>query len=134
MFDTGQFAIISAELSNLSKKENEERTREMAEYFKRDGMLTRKMEVIEANGVYKGTKEKSFIVKIDSHYDYLWLKSLAKKFDQEAILAVDKRNNAYLQILADNSSMKLGTFHKVPKSVAETLDAYTETEGGYYAC
>ena len=133
-FTKNGFIILSAELSTLPKEENSRRTDEMRERLVMGGFTTPKLSFIEANGVYKGVREKSFMVEVKNHYDFLWVTGLASSFSQESILMVDKRNQAALFYLKSKETEKLGTFHKIPKSVADTLDAYTETEGGYYAC
>lgn len=133
MFNTGHMVIISAELSTNSKYWNRVNTDDLRMRLKM-GSLGKSYQFIEAKGVYKGTKEKSFIVKVENQYDLIWVTNLAKMFNQESILYVDSRNNASLYYIESKTREKLGIFHKVPKSVADTLDAYTMTKDGYYAC
>lgn len=129
MFEGKNFVILSAERSELNAFQNMGNTLEMKEALTR-----RSMEFIEVNGVYKGTKEKSFAVKMNSSGDIHWIKAVARFFKQESVLAVDANKRAVLVFMGDNSGIELGTFHKVPKSVADSLEAYTETEDGFYAC
>lgn len=125
------FIILSAELTGHHL--NESRTQDLRSRLKA-GRLGKSINFVECNGVYKGTKEKSFMVEVENHYDFMWTCGVARSYNQESILMVDKRNQASLFYLESKKVEKLGTFHKIPKSVADTLDAYTETKDGYYAC
>jgi len=86
-------------------------------------------------GVYKGTKEESFI--IDLKYINAAME-LARHYNQESILVIDANSNAtlkYMPVTVESDSY-LGIFQEVLESTAKTLDAYTydiET-GTYYAC
>ena len=133
MFNEGHMVILSAELANKSTYWNKVNTDTMRMKLSM-GRLGKSFQVIEAQGVYKGTKENSFIVKVENKYDVMWLTNLAKQFNQESILYIDARNQASLYYIESKTREKLGIFHKVPKSVADNLDAYTMTESGYYAC
>jgi hypothetical protein len=129
MFNEGHMVILSAEIAGLNYFHNEARTQEM-----KLKLSMSKFKFIEAQSVYKGTKEKSFIVKVESVAALEYLVKLADHFRQESILYIDARNQASLYYIESKTREKLGIFHKVPKSVADTLDAYTMTESGYYAC
>lgn len=132
-FTKKQFVILSAERSELNHFHNEARTQDMRLKLAM-GRLGKPFNFVEAQGVYKGTKEKSFMVEVQDRYDMLWIKRLAEHFKQESILYVNEKNQATLLYLESKKIEKLGIFHKVPKSVADNLEAYTMTNEGYYAC
>lgn len=73
--------FISAERSELDLRTNNWRTEEL-----RDLLTERGFRYRPAIGVYKGTKENSFIVEIRTPSEISELLSLSRDFDQECIL------------------------------------------------
>ena len=123
-----QVVILSAELDGLSPVENSHRTRIL-----RHCIEDCRLSFSEAQGVYKGGSETSFVVLVDSDDEIQALKDLAfKNFGQESVLYQDANQETYL-IFADNSTERLGRLQQTSKEVATSLDNYTILNGSYYA-
>lgn len=77
-------------------------------------------------GCYKGVKEESFKIKLNIEtIDFALLLRKAQEYSQESILTLDNKNRAELVFVNDLKRQPLGIFHRVPKHVAETKDAYS---------
>ena len=127
------FVIISAELSTLTPKENELRTRALQRNLDYSEIPYKKV-----TGVYKGTEEVSFLV-ITAGVPW----PLVEQFKQESALFVGKEREA---ILHYNNSFKaygdikfperVGTFQVVSEARAKQQDCYTydHEKNLYYIC
>lgn len=122
-----QVVILSAELSSLSKKENERRSELL-----NDMLVELNFSFNPALGVYKGVGESSFVVLINDGADLETLKNFAfKSFNQESILHQDANQEAFL-IYQNRTMERLGRLEQISKDEAEKLVAYTEMNGKYY--
>ena len=123
-----QVVILSAELGNLCPVENSNRTRIL-----RHCIEDCRLSFGEAQGVYKGGSEASFVVIVNNDDEIQALKDFAfKNFGQESVLYQDANQEAYL-VFNDNSTKRLGRLQQTTKEVAENLDNYTILNGSYYA-
>lgn len=61
------------------------------------------------------------------------IKSLARFYKQESILVIDKLNNAYLIYLAENRTVKAGTFKQVSNPIGLNAYTYDAREQKYYS-
>lgn len=80
--------------------------------------------------------EASFVVPYTEHTDFLTLFSLAKQFDQESILCLDKDRNTELHMIKDFNVFNLGKFTPLTKKQFDMIDekfkkSYT-FDGSYY--
>ena len=122
-----QVVILSGELSSLSSNENDRRTTLL-----NDMIAELRLPFKRAEGVYKGTIEKSFVVVVNDQADIDTLAGFAfKSFGQESILHQDSNQLARL-IYADGKTETLGKLVQVSKELAETKDNYTVMENKFY--
>ena len=122
------FYILSAELEELSKRENAKRTDILRANLESDGIAFK-----ECIGTYKGAEERSFLV-----FDRDFALSNADYFSQESILHVDSKRMAQLIYVApasDGSDLteELGHWTSVSPYEIQKYDDYTWSEGQYYA-
>ena len=85
----------------------------------------------QVSGVWKGTKEASYVVPLLEAHHLLAVASLAYEHHQQAILLVDNQRGATLIDLRDGGSMVrsyLGRFISVDKHTAQQCDSYTHDE------
>lgn len=122
-----QVVILSGELSSLSSTENTRRTTLL-----NDMIAELKLPFKKATGVYKGSKENSFVVIVNDQADINTLANFAfKSFGQESILHQDSNQLARL-VYSDGKMETLGKLVQVSKELAETLDNYTLMEDKFY--
>ena len=122
-----QVVIMSAELSSLNSVENVRRT-----LLLNDMIAELRLPFKQSIGVYKGSKERSFVVVVNDQADIDTLAGFAfKSFGQESILHQDSNQLARL-IYSDGKMETLGKLVQVPKELAETLDNYTLMDGKFY--
>lgn len=123
--------VLSAELGFMGEGTNNQRTKRMAEIML--GVSMAGVIVEECNGVYKGTKEKSFmVIKNDYRPSLSFMKDLADNFQQESILVVNDNDESFLIYLNSDEIIKLDGVFKEVEDV-KGLDAYTEMGGKFYA-
>ncbi len=120
------FFIISAERFNLSVEDNKARTLGLVKEMLRLGLS-----FTTVKGVYKGTKEQSFMVFTQGVPDG-WMMAAMRGLDQESILAVGANMDANL-VYADGSIESIGTFQRHDGAL-DTLEAYTLIEGQVWVC
>jgi len=83
-------------------------------------------------GVYKGSKERSFVVVVNDQAEIDTLAGFAfKSFGQESILHQDSNQLARL-VYSDGKMETLGKLVQVSKELAETLENYTVMDGKFY--
>lgn len=111
--------FLSAELSTLDSAENNRRSNILLGHLQQKGYNFKPLV-----GVYKGTKEKSFAVEVDTR-QLVDLLMVAKGFTQESVLIVDEKNKATLNFIGDKKKVKLGTFKIATKEVAEKHENYS---------
>ena len=122
-----QVVILSGELSNLSSTENDRRTTLL-----NDMIAELRLPFKKATGVYKGSKENSFVVIVREQADIDTVTGFAfKSFGQESVLHQDSNQLARL-IYANGKTEVVGKLEQVSKELAETLDNYTVMEGKFY--
>ena len=122
-----QVVILSGELSSLSSAENSRRTTLL-----NDMIAELRLPFKRAEGVYKGSKENSFVVVVNDQADIDAVTGFAfKAFGQESVLHQDSNQLARL-IYSDGKMETLGKLTQVSKELAETLDNYTIMEGKFY--
>ncbi len=110
--------IFSAELSNLTPRENAVRTAEVRERLDTYGILYREVE-----GHYKGNKETSFVVaNTPQTYEDVYVIALLD-FDQECILLRGEDDKTYL--MNRGSAEYIGKFTQVPEDIAVQQGDYT---------
>lgn len=86
----------------------------------------------EAQGMYKGTSERSFVILIDSDYELELLKAIAMKYNQESILYQD--SNGISQLLFTDGSDSMVTLGKLRQTeTIDNLEAYTILKGKFYS-
>ena len=122
-----QVVIMSAELSSLNSVENVRRT-----LLLNDMITELRLPFKQSIGVYKGSKERSFVVVVNDQAEIDTLAGFAfKSFGQESILHQDSNQLARL-VYSDGRTETLGKLVQVPKELAETLDNYTLMDGKFY--
>jgi hypothetical protein len=111
--------FLSAELSTLDSAENARRSAILSGHLAMKGYNFRPL-----LGVYKGYKERSFAVEVNTK-ELVDLLAVAKSFTQESILLVDEKNVANLVFIATKKKMKLGKFKIASKEFAEKQENYS---------
>jgi hypothetical protein len=92
------------------------------------------------NGCVNGGREVSFYCEHRDIADYLDILDIAREFNQESVLELDKRRNAELLFLKNNipgqQLKQLGVFKQVPENIAKDSGDYTHDpeNDGYYIC
>jgi hypothetical protein len=120
-----QFVIFSAERSDRSPELNAIYTAQLSEQLAWRGLYHYRV-----IGSYKGAQENSFVVYAEPD-DIL---TLAKRYGQESVLAVDSARLATLIYVDSGKHEPLGVFGQIDADYAKTLDAWTLTpDGTYYA-
>lgn len=79
-------------------------------------------------GVYKGSKERSWLIPATEGLHVAALKRIAKRYKQESVLFVAQDRQATLLILNENivdKEVKLGYLHAVSEEYAKSKDCYT---------
>lgn len=118
--------ILSGELSNQTKLENQSRT---ADLYKSLRSLNIPFKTVV--GVYKGVKEESFVTTPRDASEFSTVLSLASHFDQESVLHLDSNRRAKL-IFRGGQVEHLGYFTSVPEKIARAQDAYTQDGDDFY--
>ena len=119
--------ILSAELSTSTNESNRQRTLNLK------GCLE-DLNISHGNalGVYKGSKEVSFVCLPKNLEEIEALKDFAfKNFKQESILMQDTNGTCHL-IYEDDSSENIGKFRVVSPKLTDVLDSYTVLSGVVY--
>lgn len=75
---------------------------------------------VHAQGVYKGSKEASFVGHVTTLQDVAALLNIAKSYEQEAILVVDNTDSSFL-FYTDGAIEYLGTMYS-QKLMGNELD------------
>lgn len=115
------FFIISAELSTLSGDENAARSEDLELDIQR--LVEHDYKLVD--GVYKGSKEQSYVVFCDEDTTLDTPLTLGKKYGQESILIVDSDRNSTLVFCNTLEGQCSGTFKAVSKYEAEASESYT---------
>lgn len=115
-----EFIILSAELSTLGHKENNERSFRLFNCLKDLNINFKPVE-----GCYKGSSEISFLVIVKDEAEIEAIKDLGlKSFEQDSILFRDFKGNTELHF-GSGAVESLGKFKKVPRHEAVHEDAFT---------
>lgn len=94
----------------------------------RDALCSDTHMVKVANGCYKGQRETSYLVQIETQCDYLKLMQLARDFNQESIMLVDNERQAQLMYCDNEAVEPLGRWKEVMNG-APAPDSFTEIDG-----
>jgi len=91
---------------------------------------------IEAEGVYKGTSEKSWVVPLTDRRLVVAVTMVALRYRQESVLAVDSEGNAALVYLSyeqdkEPTVVPIGKLVEVSEEEALGLD-HTKADGKFY--
>lgn len=122
-----RFALLSAERADQSASTNK-----LAHIHLQTELETAQLDYKLLKGRYKGVDEVSYLVPVPKDDTYLLVKRLAKQFNQEAILLVDERKIAYLDVL-DGAMDRLGDFMPVDQATAEKSEGFTlDVDTGIY--
>jgi hypothetical protein len=100
--------FISAEQSALDSAHNAELTLILQAYLKREGY---KPTLID--GSYEGRPEQSFMVSVTGQEEVDQLKFVSRKFNQEAVLVVDRANNSAVLHHWLDGQIELGTLKRI---------------------
>lgn len=87
----------------------------------------------QVEGVYKGSKELSYVVVYYTPEQRQFLIDMANSLEQEAVLDVDSQRDAVL-VYANGDMQPVGRFASVGEAKALTLDGYTRDGEDFYAC
>lgn len=123
------FVIISAEKAELGPADNAARSANLAAYLRH-----RRVAMTLVNGAYKGHRESGFLVLLpdgDSGPVYSDIIRAARVLDQDAVLYVDSRREAYLDD-ARGQQVRIGSWREVTTD-GPLPESYTEKGGRYYA-
>ena len=113
--------ILSAELSNLSEKINRQRGLQLFKALKYHGFDFR-----AAEGCYKGSKEFSFMVWVDTPEQASIIKRLAfNVYKQEAILVISDKNECSLLFNDRKTLDYIGMWTEVSEEEARACEAFT---------
>lgn len=120
--------FLSAELSTVDYKENDTNTRSLANYLKDQGEVYGRF-----LGVYKNSQEKSFGVLVEDEEHIKRLLDLAKVFNQESILVLDKSRNGELRY-SSGQVEKIGSLKYISRKEALVSENYTKclNTGNYF--
>lgn len=128
MLERNSFVILSAELNSCTPESNDRCTRAMAYWLRDNGYCYK-----QVTGVYKGTKENSFVIPVECQADINTLADLASNvFLQESILLVTGLTKEATLLFANASPLPLGKWQQVTES--NGLDGYTIDNNNIYAC
>jgi len=113
--------IFSVYQSNRREIDNHDNHKAMLESLK--------IPSFEVWGFYKGQPELSIVVTSENYKQHLerlvYVKGIAKQFNQESILEVSSDDSARLHFIKTEEVKPLGTFQEVSKDEAQSKDAYT---------
>lgn len=127
--DTPLLAIMSAEVAGLSPAINAENTEKLRLELYRLGFVH-----VEAEGVYKGTTERSFVIRYFDDSQFRQLAELAEQFNQESVLVVAPDNASY--IVGTTSLTKgvegIGFMRELPIHLVTPGHPYTKVNGRVY--
>lgn len=128
MLERNSFVILSAELNSCTPESNDRCTRAMAYWLRDNGYCYK-----QVTGVYKGTKENSFVIPVECREDVNALRQIAHDtFLQESILLVSGLTKEAVLLFAYASPLPLGKWQQVADS--NGLDGYTVDNYNVYAC
>jgi len=123
------FAFVSAARPNQTPEGNRYRDHQLTHLLREFGLPSRK-----ALGSYQGEHEDSRLVPLHYAGDLAKVRRIARGLDQESILIVDDGDNARLEFIADGETIDIGKWARVDKSLASSLEAWTQIGSALYAC
>jgi len=125
MQNTKSYIIFSPEFYENTESQNQAAIEQLKETLR-----TNKIHYKEANGMYKGVKETSFIV--GSEHETLVLE-LANKYNQHSVLYFQPNGDASLRILETNKVTPIGKLKAVDKETAlNNHEGFTSFNGKYF--
>jgi hypothetical protein len=126
-----KYLFISAELSNLSMKENKQRTESLRRTL--NGLKLLGFVVTPVVGVYKGVNEASFRVTAPDYdnFNIGMIRTVARNLGQESLLWVRDDGNSFLDFIQSGDMLHLGKMKRVEST--EGLEAYSIIRGKPYA-
>lgn len=128
------FIILSASRAELTPELNSERSELLARQ-----LAARDLSFKRVDGVYKGSREISFLVLTPDDNAQAACYRLARRYGQESVLSVDANRYAALVFLtpdmggADVASVSgVGYWRSAAAAEAEALDNYTRDGADFY--
>lgn len=127
----GQFVIMSVTTDAIRGTHEEyEAWQEFCDLLDDKGLF-----YLEAEGCYKGEKERSLVIQLHGVNKLPMFLQWAKDFKQESILWVDSYQRALLVYPErPNHSDDVGRWQEVDESTALAQDAWTKVGDLYYIC
>ena len=120
--------ILSAELSSNDHATNDFNTHKLINKLRSHMILSNK-----ATGVYKGSKEVSFVTLPKNDRELAYVKSVAfSDFNQESVLYQDKHGDAFL-IYSCGKKEAIGQLRKLGTKNVDHLENYTIMNGDIYS-
>lgn len=128
MLERNSFVILSAELASYNQKAKDMSTRALAGWLRSYGYCHKPV-----IGVYKGTKEQSFVVPVECQEDVDKLATIATNLLlQESILYVNGLTKEATLLFANAKPMPIGKWQ--PANDIVGLDGYTIDNDNVYTC
>lgn len=128
MLERNSFIILSAELASYKQSANAISTQALAFWLQDSGYCHKLV-----TGVYKGTKEQSFVVPVECQADIDNIASVAYEvFLQESVLHVNGLTKEATLLFANAKPLSIGKWQAVMD--ISGLDGYTMDNGSIYTC
>lgn len=122
-----QFALISAELKELSPHENEARTNQLKLMLNQS-----KFNFVEGKGHYNNHNETTFYVELPKVDDIERIEMIGlDRFQQECVAI--QYPDGHTRLHYPNEVQHIGKIRQVTEEVARSKDAYSVFKGKYYA-
>jgi hypothetical protein len=113
--DNTTYVVISAEKTNLSARDNMQRTEELIDILSSHGF-----EYTRGVGKYNGVLEEAVLAAVPSYPNISWLMAVAQDFDQDCILEI-KQGHGWLRY-TNGTEEYIGTM----RPANETENAYSK--------
>jgi hypothetical protein len=123
------FVIISAARPQYTPEGNKYRYHQLT-HLLREFRLTGH----PARGCYQGECEDSRVVPLHWADSLDKVRRIARGLDQESILVIDEGDNARLEFIDGGDVVDIGKWTRVDKSLASSLEAWTEIDGALFTC
>lgn len=125
-------AVVISACRDTNKLSNELYSNELEIDLIKLGLPYKKVE-----GCYKGILEISFYVETPNGLnDFVEIHDLARNYEQESVLNIDKNRKASLIFVNGGTSVSIGTFQQVSEYEAKQSGNYTydPINKGYWVC
>jgi hypothetical protein len=131
MLERNSFVILSAELSGCTAESNNNATATLVSWLMINGYCYKPV-----TGVYKSSKERSFVIPVECQADIDALAALASNmFLQESILYVNGLTKEATLLFANAKPLTIGKWTQV-ESIGHLVEdaSYTLDNTNVYAC